>query len=193
MSGFHNFVLVYSWFCDRALMLPSCLVFFECARAARSLFCVWLHVGAWRSDPGTPALFRLCSGFRDGGLDTHAPSFILLWEREVSSSLGLCAPLSMSVLFCLARGSVSDACFFVVLFCCTQLVFFHWLRTFMFVMICFQVIVSCFAHGQLFVLLAMCLCFCFVRAHGLSCFFVCAMYSHVHCLLVHPSCNLIIG
>ncbi len=42
LSGFCHFGLVYSWFCDRALTLPSCVVLcwahvFEYARAARSL------------------------------------------------------------------------------------------------------------------------------------------------------------
>ncbi len=123
MSGFHNFVLVYSWFCDRALMLPSCLVFlwawlWVCSSRTLSLLrlasCWSVAFGSRHS-----CLVQALLWFSWRGLDTHAPSFILLWEREVSSSLGLCAPLSMSVLFCSARGSVSASCFFVVLFCCT--------------------------------------------------------------------------
>ncbi len=41
---------------------------------------------------------------------------------------------------------------------------------------------SSFAHGWRFVLLAICLCFCFVWAHGFCLSFLCAMCSHVNCL-----------
>ncbi len=44
------------------------------------------------------------------------------------------------------------------------------------------VFMSCFAHVWWFVLPAMCLCFCFVWAHGLCLSFLCVMCSHANCL-----------
>ncbi len=73
-------------------------------------------------DPGTHVLFRLSFGFVSRSALVH----VLLWERAVSSSLGPCAPLSACVVLFGTRFV-----FFVVLFCCTQLVF-HCLRAFMF-------------------------------------------------------------
>ncbi len=92
MSGFCHFGLVYSWFCDRALTLPSCLVFlwarsFECARAARSLVCMLCFM--LERSVRIPALMS-CSGSvleSCQGSDTHSPCSVLLWERAVSSSL----------------------------------------------------------------------------------------------------------
>ncbi len=104
MSGFCHFGLVYSWFCDRALTLPSCPVFmwvrgFECAWAVCSLVyapCFVLERGVW-----VPALMSWVS-VSCRGLDTHAPCSVLLWERAVSSSLA-CALSYPRVLCCFTQ------------------------------------------------------------------------------------------
>ncbi len=157
VSGFCHFGLVYLWFCDRTLTLPSCLV--SCERAASSVLkpcalssacfvsCWSVVFGSWHSSCSGSVLV-LCRGS-----DTHAPCSVLLWERAVSSSLGPCAPLSTGVVFCSACFSGSAACFFVILLCCTQLVFrlcaFSCLSCFVWLMsvVISYVSVSCFAHG----------------------------------------------
>ncbi len=96
-------------------------------------------------------------------------------------------------------SSVHMCCVFC---CCTQFVFllaacihvmpcavwnaacvFHGLHAFMLSYLvwtrCVWVFVSCFAHGGCFVLLAMCLCFCFVWAHGFCLSVPCALMSIV--------------
>ncbi len=93
LSGFFHLGLVYSWFCNRALTLPSCLVF-----------------GSQHSCLVSGPVLVSCRGS-----DTHAPGLVLLWERAVSSSLGPCAPLSVCIrclrfafscflLFCMAHS-----------------------------------------------------------------------------------------
>ncbi len=83
----------HSWFCGRALILPSCSVFmwargFECARAVRSLVCV----PCFMLERGVriPALMSWVSC---RGSDTRAPCSVSLCECAVSSSLDC-------VLFC---------------------------------------------------------------------------------------------
>ncbi len=87
--------------------------------------------------------------------------------------------------------------------CCVALAagVFHWLRAFMLSCLVWTwlmsiliscVFVSCFAHGWWFVLLAMCLCFCFVWAHGFCLNFLCAMCSHVNCLDPNQFVNLLL-
>ncbi len=125
MSGFCHFGLVYSWFCDRALTLPSCLVFLVsallrvCSSCAVSCLRARIHVGVWFSDPSTLVLFQAQFWFRVGSSDTHAPGLVLLWELAVSSSLG---PVRSSV----RVHSLSSFCFllFCLVLCGTQLVFF---------------------------------------------------------------------
>ncbi len=160
MSGFCHFGLVYSWFCDKALTLPSCLVFwwargFECARAAHSLVYVlylMLDRGVWI--PVLLSCFRPISGFVSGfghsrsrfGVAVDACG--LEFARAVRSSVRV--------------HSLSSFCFllFCLVLCGMQLVFFHWLHVFMFVMFCvntrlMSLLISCvfmsrFAHGLWF-------------------------------------------
>ncbi len=76
----------------------------------------------------------------------------LEFARAVRSSVRVCC-----VLLHAARSSAACFLLFCLVLCCTQLVFFHWLRAFMFVMFCVNtrlmsfliscVFVSCFAHG----------------------------------------------
>ncbi len=112
-----------------------------------------------------------------------------VWSRvrsAVRSSVHVCFVVARSscfigcahsyyILCCVARSLCFSlaACFHVVMSCVNT-----WLMSFL--INC--VFVSCFAHGWWFVLLAMCLCYCFVRAHGLCLGFLCAMCSHVNCL-----------
>ncbi len=151
----------------------------------RSLF----HVGAWCLDPGTLFLFRLSSGFVSGF--GHSRSrLVLLRERAVSSSLGPCAPLSVCVVFCCTQLVLQLRAF-------SHFVFFCVARSLCFFTGCVLSCLSCFVWtrglwvfslaacscpvlhmASDFVLLAMCLCFCFVWAHGLSCLVLCAMCSH---------------
>ncbi len=158
LSGFCHFSLVYSWFCDGALTLPSCLVFCCLVSRLRTLF----HVGAWCSDPGTPVLFRLSSGFRVGvrtltqarsGRALLCPCALCLVRHAVRVR-----PCDFSLSF-VARSSFSGCVLSLVLFCSVWYAacVFHWLRAFMFVMFCVNtrlmslliscVFVSCFAHG----------------------------------------------
>ncbi len=69
MSGFCHFGLVYSWFCDRALIpVMSCFHVFS---RLHTLF----RIGAWCSDPGTYVLsFGFMSGFG------HSRSVFCHWE-----------------------------------------------------------------------------------------------------------------
>lgn len=94
-----------------------------CSSCALSLVCVLCFL----LERGVRILALLsCSGsvlVFVSGIGHSRSRLVLLWERAVSSSLGPCAPLSVCVVFCTARGSGSAVCFFVVLFCCTQLVF----------------------------------------------------------------------
>ncbi len=124
MSGFCHFGLVYSWFCDKALTLPSCLVFwwargFEWARAAHSLVYVlylMLDRGVWI--PVLLSCFRPISGFVLGfghsrsrfGVAVEACG--LEFARAVRSSVRV--------------HSLSSFCFllFCLVLCGTQLVFF---------------------------------------------------------------------
>ncbi len=79
---------------------------------------------------------------------------------------------SCYALCCVARSLCFSwvACFHVVMSCVNT-----WLMS---ILISCQ-FVSCFAHGGCFVLLAMCLCFCFVWAHGFCLSVPCALMSIV--------------
>ncbi len=105
------------------------------------------------------------------GSDIHAPGLVLLWTRVVSSSLGPCAPLSVCirclrfafscfVLFCVACSlCFSTGYMFLCLSC------FVWTRN-----LWVSLLAACSCPGLHMacdsVLLAMCLYFCFVWAHG---------------------------
>ncbi len=157
--------------------------------SSRALFrlCALFGVGALCSDPGTCVLsFGFVSGFG------HSRSMfcLVVWacglEFALSCPCVLCFVLhavrvfigcvhSCYVLCCVARSSCISlaVCFHVVMSCVNT--------RFMSVLIS-CVFVSCFVHGWWFVLLAMCLWFCFVWAHGFCLSFLCAMCSHVNCL-----------
>ncbi len=117
VSGFCHFGLVYSWFCDRALTLPSCLVFWlahgcECTRAVRSLvymLCFMLEHGV--RIPAFLSCFRPSSGFVSGF--GHLRSRIVLavgacdleFARAVRSSILVHSLSSFCfLLFCVARS-----------------------------------------------------------------------------------------
>ncbi len=87
LSGFCHFGLVNTWFCDRDLTLPSCLVFLWAHDLSSVCFVSWWSFGSRHL-----CLVQVLVPGR--GLDTHAPCSFLLWECAVSSSLGPCAPLS---------------------------------------------------------------------------------------------------
>ncbi len=182
-------------FCDRALILPSCPVFmwvraFECARSVRSLVCVPClmleHVFGSRY---SCLEFWLCQGS-----DTRSMFCLIVWV----CGLEFTQPRSLlftCVMLCVVAGS---SCFIgcvhscYVLCCvacslCISLaVSFHvvmsCVNTWLMSILISCVFVSSFAHGWRFVLLAICLCFCFVWAHGFCLSFLCAMCSHVNCL-----------
>ncbi len=86
VSGFCYFVLVYSWFCDRALLLPSLSCFLSLLSVCL-VSCGGVVFGSRQS-----CLVQVLVPGR--GSDTHAPCSVLLWEPAVSSSLRLRAPLS---------------------------------------------------------------------------------------------------
>ncbi len=178
---------------------------FECARVARSLVCVpcfMLERGVW-----IPALMSLVSVTWRGS-DTRAPFSVIVWVRGLDFARHR-ALLSTCVLLCCTQFVfLSAACIYVYLVLCgTQLLYslaacFHvvmscvntWLMSFL--ISC--VLMSCFAHGWWFCLLAMCLCFCFVWARGFCPSFLCATCSCQFVLtppillpgywLIFPSC-----
>ncbi len=142
-----------------------------------SCLCALLHVGALCSDPGT----CLVSGsvlVSCWGSDTHILGLVLLRERAVSSLLGPCAPLSVCIVF--VSTWFGFACFFIfslfafacfVLFCVGHSLCFslaacfhvcHVVNTQLMSLLISCVFMSRFAHVSDSVLLAMCLCFCFV-------------------------------
>ncbi len=67
VSGFCLFSLVYSWFCDRALTLPSYLVFW-CSLVY--VLCFMLECGV--RIPALLSCFKLCSGFVSGFGDSRS-------------------------------------------------------------------------------------------------------------------------
>ncbi len=142
--------------------------------SSRALSCLraLFYVGAWCSDPGTHVLsFGFVSGFG------HSRSMfcLIVWACGLEFArphalLSTCFVLhavcvfigcmhSCYVLCCVACSSCISlaACFHVVMSC---------VNTRLMSVLISCVFVSCFAHGWWFVLLAMCLWFCFVWAHG---------------------------
>ncbi len=99
MSGFCHFGLVYSWFCDRALTLPSCLV--SCERAASSVLkpcalssacfvsCWSVVFGSWHSCL-VQALFWFRVGVRT--LTLHVQSCCGSMRSRVRSGPALLCP-----------------------------------------------------------------------------------------------------
>ncbi len=198
LSGFCHFGLVLFMVLWQSLDTPFMSCFYVSARlrvcssralsCLRALFCV----GAWCSDPGTHVLsFGFVSGFGP----SRSMFCLTVWACG-SSSLGralscprvlcVCVVLhavrvfigcvhSCYVLCCVARSSCISlaACFHVVMSC---------VNTRLMSVLISCVFMSCFAHGWWFVLLAMCLCFRFMWAHGFCLSFLCAMCSHVNCL-----------
>ncbi len=167
---------------------------FECARAAHSLVCVpcfvlergvripalmsWVSVSCRGSDTRAPCSVSLCeraARVRSAARFLLSTCVVCVVLHAVRVFNRLRAFMLCYVLCCVARSSCFSlaACFYVVMSCVnTQL---------MSVLIS-CVFMSCFAHGWWFVLLAMCLCFRFVWAHGFCLSFLCAMCSHVNCL-----------
>ncbi len=136
MSGFCHFGLVYSWFCDKALTLPSCLVFwwargFECARAAHTLVYVlylMLDRGVWI--PVLLSCFRPISGFVSGFGHSHSRFGVAVevCGLEFARAVQLLCPCAFIVFVLLS----------LVLSCSVwhAACVFHWLHVFMFVMFC---------------------------------------------------------
>ncbi len=162
-----------------------------CSIRALSRLRALFDVGAWCSDPGTHVLsFGFVSGFGHScsvfclivwvcGLEFTQPRSLLftcvMLCVVAGSSCFLGCVHSCYVLCCVACSlCISLAvCFHVVMSCVNT-----WLMS----ILISCVFVSSFAHGWRFVLLAICLCFCFVWAHGFCLSFLCAMCSHVNCL-----------
>ncbi len=97
------------------------------------------------------------------GSDTHTPGLVLLWERAVTSLLGPCAPLSM----CIHCLHFAFSCF--VLFCVAHSLCFSLAACFHVChVLCEHAACSCpvLNMASESVLLAMCLFFCCVWAHG---------------------------
>ncbi len=155
VSGLVSFMgfMTEPWHFRHVLFLCECTsssVLEPCALSSPCLVLCWSMV----SDPGTHVLsFSSCRG-----LDTRAPCSVLLCERTVSSPLdrALSCP---RVLCCVARRLCISlaACFHVVMSCVNM-------RLMSILISC--VFVCCFAHAWWFDLLATCLCFCFMWAHG---------------------------
>ncbi len=126
-----------------------------CSSRVLSRLHTLFRFGAWCSDPSTHVL---TFGFVTGFWHSRSMLCLVVWV----CSLEFAWPhtlLTTCFVFCVVARS---SCFYrlcAFMFCLvlsgTQLVFF---------ISC--VFVSSFAHGWWFVLLAMCLCFCFVWAHG---------------------------
>ncbi len=167
-------------FCDSATYTPvmSCFMWvcgFECARAVRSLICVpcfVLECGVW-----IPALSVSC-----WSSDTHTPCVHLSRFGSMRSRVRSAACSSVHVccvLLCCTQFMfylLLEFMLYLVLCGTARSLFFSWAACFHVVMSCVNtwlmsiliscVFVSCFAHGWWFVLLAMCLWFCCMWAHG---------------------------
>ncbi len=131
LSGFYHFGLVYSWFCERALTLPSCLV--SC----------WSVVFGSRH--------RSSSGFVSGFKHSRSRFGLACGSvrSRVRSGRALLCPCAFVVFVLLS----------LVLSCSVwqAACVFHWLRAFMFVMFCvntrlMSLLISCvfmsrFTHG----------------------------------------------
>ncbi len=141
VSGFCHFGLVYSWFCDRALILPSCPRFHVSAAASsvlesrasrlRALF----HVGAWCLDTGTHVLsFGHVTGF----------------GHSRSHFLSLCGVRGLE--FALAPRTLVHVCFVVLHAVCVSIGCVHYVvmscvNTWLMSFLIGCVFMSCFAHG----------------------------------------------
>ncbi len=194
VSGFCHFGLVLFMVLWQSLDTPFMSCFYVSARlrvcSSRALSCClvlcWSVVFGSRH---SCLEFRFRVGVRTLALHvlSHCVSVRLEFARPraLLSTCVVCVVLHAVRVFigcvhscyvcCVARSSCFSlaACFYVVMSCVnTQL---------MSVLIS-CVFMSCFAHGWWFVLLAMCLCFRFVWAHGFCLSFLCAMCSHVNCL-----------
>ncbi len=103
LSGFYHFGLVYSWFCERALTLPSCLV-----------SCWSVVFGSRHSCLVSGPVLVSCRGS-----NTHAPGLVLLVE-----ACGL--EFARAVRSSVRVHSLSSFCFllFCLVLCDKQLVFF---------------------------------------------------------------------
>ncbi len=161
-QGSVTLVWRHSWFCDRALILPSCPVFmwahsFECARAVRSLVCV----PCFMLERGVriPALMSWVS-VSCRGSGTRAPCSVSLWECAVSSSSTACSSVHVCFVVlhavCVSIGCV-HLCYICVArsLCISLAACFHvvmsrvntWLMSFL--ISC--MFMSCSAHGWWFV------------------------------------------
>ncbi len=145
----------------------------------------------------TVRVLSLWSSVIHGFVTEPSYSHHVLFSRESAVSSLLGRALFCPCVFC---GVARSSCFhrlhaftLCLVLCGTQLVYslavcFHgvmfcvntWLMSFL--ISC--VFVSCFEHGWWFVLLAMCLCFCFVWAHDFCLSFLCVMCSHVNSWLL---------
>ncbi len=174
MSGFCHFGLVYSWFCDRALTLPSCRCFHVsawlrvCLSSALSSACPvsLFHVGAWCSDPGNHVL--LSFGFVSGFGHSRSMFCLVVGACSLEFARAVCSSVHVDCVvlcFCM-QLMLSATCFHVVLclVLCTACAF-HWLRAFHVVMSCvntrlMSILISCVFVSWFFMS-------CFVQAHGL--------------------------
>ncbi len=171
LSGFCHLGLVYSWFCDRALTLPSCLVFWwarglECARAARSLVYMF-HVGAWCSDPSTLVLFQAQFWFRVGvqTLTLQVWSCCGSVRSRVRSGNALLFPCAFVIFILLSLVLYGTQLVFFTGCVLSCLSCFVWTRGLWVSLLaaCSSPVLHMACDS---VLLTMCLCFGFVWAHG---------------------------
>ncbi len=166
MSGLCHFGLVYLWFCDRALTISSCLVFwwacgFECARAACSLVYVLCFMLEWGVRiPALLSCFRLSSGFVSGFGDSHSRFGLAVGAWDLEFAWAVHSILLHSLSRFVAHSSFFGCVLSLNLSCSVwhAASVFHWLRAFMFFMFCvlntrlMSLVISCmfmsrFAHG----------------------------------------------
>ncbi len=128
VSGFCHFG---SWFCDRALILPSCPRFHVsarlrvCSSRALSRLRALFHVGAWCLDPGTHVLsFGHVTGFG------HSRSIFCLSFSRVRSAPRTLVHVCFVVLHAV-RVSIGCVHLCYILCCVARSLYIHWLRAFM--------------------------------------------------------------
>ncbi len=181
LSGFGHFVLVLFMVLWQSLDTPvmSCFYVSSWLRVCtshvlshlRALFCV----GAWCLDPGTHVMsFGYVSRFGHSCYMSRCVSVQSRVRSATHSSVHVFYVACSSCFYQFISLCISLAACFHVAMSCVNMQLMSILTSCMFV--------SCLAHGCWFVLLAICLCFCFMWAHGFCLSFLCAMYFHVNFL-----------
>ncbi len=149
----------------------------EWARLSLSGFCHFglvLFMVLWQS-PDTPVMscFHVSARLRVCSSGVQIPALMSRVRSATHTSVHVCWFVLLHTVRVFSLCFSLAACFYVVMSC---------VNTWLMGILISCVFVSCFAHGWWFVLLAMCLCICFVWAHGFCLSFLRAMCSHVNCL-----------